>query len=182
VFPQEYRQIAACKWLPKLMSLQIAFANGDKVTVTPAQLVPEGRNEDQYDWSDVWTENDGLNIAIEGYFKDLRVPWTVIRGLDDASFRERLTSMAQNQASWLGERLRRLREARGWTQLDLARAAHIPQANLSRIENGKSDVSNSTIWKILLAMGYSVQDLAGNKEAADSDTGIFDVVQTAGKR
>ena len=46
----------------------------------------------------------------------------------------------------------RLREAKGMTQQELADAAEIDRANLSKIENGRYNVSIDILGKILFAL------------------------------
>jgi predicted transcriptional regulator len=53
----------------------------------------------------------------------------------------------------LASHIRQLREELGWTQEDLAKRAHIDQADLSRIERGGIDPRWSTVNKIINALG-----------------------------
>src|SRR5471032_3190071 len=53
----------------------------------------------------------------------------------------------------LATHIRQLREELGWTQEDLAKRAHIDQADLSRIERGGIDPRWSTVNRIINALG-----------------------------
>ena len=78
----------------------------------------------------------------------------------DSEFASHMAERAAKQSEYIGSRLRQLRKQRRLTQAQVADAAKIEPANLSRIENGHFDVSTSTLWKVLAAMGYSPADLA----------------------
>lgn len=54
----------------------------------------------------------------------------------------------------LGENVRRIRMAKGLTQLDLEAATGIDRGDISRIENGRMDIQFSSIVK--LAEGLEV--------------------------
>ena len=49
-------------------------------------------------------------------------------------------------------RLRELRGERGWTQAELAEQSGVPQADISRIENGRLDARWSTLQRLLAAL------------------------------
>jgi predicted transcriptional regulator len=57
----------------------------------------------------------------------------------------------------LAAHIRQLREELGWTQEDLAKRAHIDQADLSRIERGGIDPRWSTVNKIINALGETFE-------------------------
>ena len=59
----------------------------------------------------------------------------------------------------IGERIRALREARGWFQRDLAKAAKLPVRTIGRIERGDVDVRLSTLDRIAKALGESLKNL-----------------------
>jgi transcriptional regulator with XRE-family HTH domain len=51
-----------------------------------------------------------------------------------------------------GDSIRERRIELGWTQAELAKRTGIPQADISRIENGKLDARWSTIRRISMAL------------------------------
>lgn len=60
-----------------------------------------------------------------------------------------------------GEKVRALRKARGWTQMELAQASGVSQSALSRIERGDSDGSYaSTLRALARAFGCAEGDLS----------------------
>ena len=58
-----------------------------------------------------------------------------------------------------GKRIRQLREAKDWTQSDLAEAAKLPVRSIGRIERADVDVRLSTLAKIANALGITVSEL-----------------------
>lgn len=57
-------------------------------------------------------------------------------------------------------RLRRLREAKGWTQVDLAKKARVTQALISQLEAGKkASPSVVPLLRIARALGVTVEEL-----------------------
>ena len=66
----------------------------------------------------------------------------------------------------IGERVRRCRQLRGWTQLQLAARAGLTQSTISMIEKGArgNEMSLDTAWRIAWALGTSIDMLAGMPE------------------
>ncbi len=58
----------------------------------------------------------------------------------------------------LKDTLKRVREAKGLSQKELAGSINMAQAQYSRIENGKTDPSFSVVVKIAEALGLSLSD------------------------
>lgn len=58
-----------------------------------------------------------------------------------------------------GENVRRLRMAKGLTQLDLEAATGIDRGDISRIENGRMDIQFSSIIKIAEGLEISTKEL-----------------------
>lgn len=143
--------------------LTVTFADGKTARVPISGLAVE--NRERIYWANAAVTSDGLHIGIPADPFDLRVAWHVIRSLSDPDFARYMAERASEQARHIGERLRELRTKRGLTQKAVASRTKIEQANLSRIENGHFDISASTLWKILAAMGCSPGDLAQGQEA-----------------
>lgn len=59
----------------------------------------------------------------------------------------------------LGERVRLLRSNRGWTQRQLEQRSGLERAFLSRLENGRTDLTLSSLEKIAAAFGLAVSEL-----------------------
>lgn len=62
-------------------------------------------------------------------------------------------------AKLVGERVRALRKAKGWSQEGLAAKAKVSQGTLSRIENGAVDMRMDTLAFVALALGVQLHDL-----------------------
>jgi len=70
-----------------------------------------------------------------------------------------------------GERLRRAREARGWTQHELAEKAGVDYFVVYRCERGTHDAPRVNIAaKLARALGVSLDVLAGVYEEEDTST------------
>jgi transcriptional regulator with XRE-family HTH domain len=68
----------------------------------------------------------------------------------------------------MGEKIQRARKQRGWSQWDLASQAKVPQATLSRLENGTlANPTVDTLRKLSLTLGISMDYLAGVLEAIE---------------
>ena len=62
----------------------------------------------------------------------------------------------------LGEKLKALRDARGWSQHELARRARVRQALLSELEAGKkADTTGHNLRRLARALHVSVDYLVG---------------------
>jgi len=59
----------------------------------------------------------------------------------------------------VGEQLKRIRTSKGLSQKEVILEAGLDKAQYSRIENGKTDPSVSTVAKIAKALGISLADL-----------------------
>ena len=65
----------------------------------------------------------------------------------------------------VGQQIRRLREAKGWNQAELAVYAGIGPSGVSQIETGKRNPSAATLQKIAEALGVEMSDLFPKVEA-----------------
>lgn len=59
----------------------------------------------------------------------------------------------------LGDALKKVREAKGLSQKELAGLLEMPQPQYSRIESGKTDPSFTTLERIVKALGIALSDL-----------------------
>ncbi len=59
----------------------------------------------------------------------------------------------------LGDCIKKVREAKGLSQKEVALAAKIDTSNYSKIESGKTDPAFSSVMKIAKALGVSLADL-----------------------
>lgn len=63
-----------------------------------------------------------------------------------------------------GERIREVREARGWTQQALADKAGLSKGFLSDVENGHRGISSDNLLKIANALEATLDYLTGNED------------------
>jgi transcriptional regulator with XRE-family HTH domain len=59
----------------------------------------------------------------------------------------------------LGARLRRLRRARGWSQIELAIQVNTDQSNISKWERGRTRPQPYSLHKLATALGCTLTDL-----------------------
>lgn len=64
----------------------------------------------------------------------------------------------------LGERIRLIRQERKMTQKELGYLTDMEDANLNRIEKGKTNPTALTLRKICLALDITISDLFSNAE------------------
>lgn len=65
-------------------------------------------------------------------------------------------------------RVKELREARGWTQAQLAEAAGVAQSLISDLEAGKRASRYTTLMRIAKALGVSLSELT-SEEVVNSE-------------
>lgn len=59
----------------------------------------------------------------------------------------------------IGQRIRELRESKGFSQQNLAAICNFEKANLSRIEAGRTNPTVSTLYKISQALEITISEL-----------------------
>jgi transcriptional regulator with XRE-family HTH domain len=69
-----------------------------------------------------------------------------------------MTARQQSVPPWFGQRIKRERERRGWSQRELARKAGISQATPIRVEAGQ-DLALSSAIALSSALGLSLDAL-----------------------
>jgi len=60
-----------------------------------------------------------------------------------------------------GDRVKGLRETRGWTLMELGYRAKMQISDVSRVEHGKLDVRSSTLLRLVIALRTSADYLLG---------------------
>jgi transcriptional regulator with XRE-family HTH domain len=74
--------------------------------------------------------------------------------------KRRAAKKAESQAQLqLGERVRQLREARGWSQEGFAHEGGLGRSFAGAIERGEKDIRLSTLLKLARALGVSLSQL-----------------------
>ncbi len=64
----------------------------------------------------------------------------------------------------LHEKIRKLRELRGKTQLEMAEILDLTQSNYSKIENGKLDITIKQLEKLAGFLELTIEDIIGFNE------------------
>ena len=72
--------------------------------------------------------------------------------------------MARDVCVLLGQRIRKLRKARGWRQLDLAEQAGINENYVSDLELGRKEVCLRTLSTLARAFGIKLEELLRDVE------------------
>ncbi len=62
----------------------------------------------------------------------------------------------------LADNLKRLREARGWSQQQLADCSGVPRPTLAHLESGEGNPTLSVLVKVALALGSSLEQLVAS--------------------
>ncbi len=70
-----------------------------------------------------------------------------------------LLTSRMNIGAQMGFEIRRLRQARGWTQEELARRAGMPQREISLTENARRKLTVETLWRIARGFGVAPETL-----------------------
>lgn len=76
----------------------------------------------------------------------------------------------------LGERIRRLRQEKGWTQRELARRAGLKPAAISKYELGIYQPSLAVLIAIADALGTTTDHLLGSGPATESGARLKDLL------
>jgi transcriptional regulator with XRE-family HTH domain len=79
----------------------------------------------------------------------------------------------------MGRTVARLREAKGWNQLDLAHASGISVGTISRLENGKNEGRSNTVREIARALGVKAQDILPAADPDEGDLSQLDRIEAA---
>lgn len=69
----------------------------------------------------------------------------------------------------IGERIKQLREARGWTQDDLAEAAGMNRVTIAKYEIGTIEPKSKSLAKVAAALEISTDVLVSGKPAEETD-------------
>jgi XRE family aerobic/anaerobic benzoate catabolism transcriptional regulator len=67
--------------------------------------------------------------------------------------------MAREICIAAGERIRKLRRAKGWRQIDLAEHSRVHEVHISDLERGAREPGLRTLKKIASALGTTLSDL-----------------------
>jgi len=159
---RDYETIAGVTFDASGRTLVVRFADGDEVSISADRLLPVGKGAR---WEGTAVE-DGLHLHVPvaagqgdsgGDATD--IPWDTVRTLTDPQFAAEMAQAAARNALQVGATLRTLRRQRGLTAAEMGSRTGMTQQSISRIENGRHNVSFATLEKLLAAMGCTLRDL-----------------------
>lgn len=88
-------------------------------------------------------------------------------------------------AKIIGDRIRTLRSAKGWSQEELAHRADLHPSHMGRLERGEENVTLESLEKVTNALGTTLEELFRvlNKDTENRDTAmLFSIVNKLNKR
>ena len=162
-----YETIVSVAYDAPAHTLVVRFMDGDAVRLSVDRLPPARKGAR---WAEaVAEEGRHIHVPVNAGQGDLGgdstdIPWDTIRTLSDPQFAAEMAQAAARNALCVGATLRTLRRQRGLTTAEIGARSGMAQQSISRIENGRHDVSFSTLEKILAAMGCTLRDLYEDEE------------------
>lgn len=145
-------------------TLNVDFENGDHVKIGLGSLIPFASSDVIKKLSTEDLDFSSFEICIRENGEERVISWEKIRVLTDSEFSRFLSQQAEDQSKLIGVKLKRLREKAGLKSNNLSERSGITPQTISRIENGKqTDISFTTLRKLLASMGYNLQDLVNEE-------------------
>ena len=135
---------------PTREGIEFVFADGLKGMVPFADI---GGISSLADLAEIELPNAYELILRNSQGDAVELPWDFVRPYCDASYRPRIEAVAAEGRQSIGSRIRRLREAAGKTQEELAGAAGIGRVTLVRIERGEQSPRYETLVALAGAFG-----------------------------
>lgn len=90
-----------------------------------------------------------------------------------------MTMLLAPSAKTIGLTIRSIRDARQWTQADLATRAGLKQSTISLVEQGRSQ-NPENLGKVAIALGYALSQLIAGAERLENQEGAMrGIVDTA---
>lgn len=72
--------------------------------------------------------------------------------------------MATDICTQLGARIREIRKAKGWRQIDLAQHSGVHEVHISDLERGSREAGIKTLYALARALGVTMENLLKNIE------------------
>lgn len=83
----------------------------------------------------------------------------------------------------VGNKIRLLRESKGWTQEDLGLKIGVDQSNITRIEKGKKFISMDKIYKILnafdISFDYLFEDVLVASQNLETNDSFYSTIRNS---
>lgn len=135
-------------------AIRVRFADGDEIEVDIAAL---GLGED----AEIFVDEEAGALVARTMDDEREIDWMVLRSISDPAFADEVRRRDAEEARRIGTRLRVLRENRGIKQKVAAQMAGMSAPQLSKLEQGETDMRLSTIRSLLRALDGSFADIAG---------------------
>jgi len=155
----------------------IEFENGDDAVLPVDSIVPSFIKK--FNAGDFTFNSFEIIIPADPF--DIEVPWDKIRINSDVEFSRYMALQAEEQAKGVGEQIKMLREKKGLKSFELADRAGLTPQTISRIENGRTDVSFQTLQKILVSMGYDLKDLVVDEKEEIGERNLANLLRRLAK-
>ena len=159
----EYRKIfAKVNYLEDLRTFLVWMGNGKTYALRLSEL-PEADSTKVIKWT-LSRGRDCIEVVQESGNK-FEIPWDDVLYHCEPQYEFYKGKQAQEETDLkrIGERVRQLRERKGYSVQTLADKAKMKRPNLSRIENGHHQPSLDTLEKIAEALEISVVDMVWKK-------------------
>lgn len=156
-----YQKITNAKFTHN--KIEVSFENGDVVKIPKEVLISD--IDLKIEWDKL--KYHPYEIIIPAESEKIEIPWDELRVVTDKEYARYLANRAEEQARLIGNKIKQLREKKRIKGSELAERSGLTPQTISRIEQGHTDVSFSTLKKILASMGYTLKDLA--KQEYESD-------------
>ena len=141
---------------PRKRGIHVVFADGCS-GVIPFAEVPEIGDRSNLESMDI---PNPYEIVLEnGRGETVEIPWDFARHYCDPSYRPRMEALAGSGRQFIGDRIRRLREAAGMTQEEVASSAGIGRVTLVRIEKGEQSPRYETLIALSQALDCPISEL-----------------------
>ncbi len=140
--------------------IELAFADGQSGLV-PFSALPEIGEAANLTAIDLPNPYEVILHISQG--ETIELPWDFARHYCDPSYQQRVKAIAAEGRRAIGSRIRRLREAAGMTQEELATAAGIGRVTLVRIEHGGQSPRYETLVALATALRRTVADVVAGE-------------------
>jgi DNA-binding Xre family transcriptional regulator/CheY-like chemotaxis protein len=160
--PASSRSIQGVRYQPDEKTFFVTFRNGKSYELSRG-LIEADDKTDLVGEPEVIHDGDAFKVRQKSG-NEYEVAWDFVLYHQEPSYEYSRGKAGQQKAEAgrgerIGARVRKAREARGWSLGDLARETGMPPPNLSRLENGKHVPSLETLERVAEALGVRVADL-----------------------
>lgn len=149
---------------PLKEGVEIAFADGCTGLI-PFAAIPE--IGDLSNLVEIELPNPYQVILSNSRGEVVELPWDFTRHYCDAAYQPKVEIRATEGRQSLGARIRKLREAAGMTQEELAATAGIARVTLVRVEGGAQSPRYETLVSLAKALSQTLAELLGNESTTN---------------